>query len=186
MEGKVSEHSDWAQDEGICPCGEQAGPDFRYGLCDKHAKETPAPTLLRMGATFGRLLKREAELEAALAAANARADAAEAINKRMAGDFRDESERRDKAEAALAAANARADAATAKAEQYERDWYAAKNDFGTAMAKSREALAAARREYGLLSALLAESYDYVSDRRLRERIHAARASLASPADGDSK
>jgi hypothetical protein len=49
---------------------------------------------------------------------------------------------------------ARADAATAKAEQYERDWYAAKSEFGTAMAKSREALAAARRECeGLRTAL---------------------------------
>jgi hypothetical protein len=62
---EVSEHPKWAQDEGICPCGERAGPDFRYGLCDKHAKETPAPTLLRMGATTGALAKEQARAEKA-------------------------------------------------------------------------------------------------------------------------
>jgi len=47
--------------------------------------------------------------------------------------------------ARCAAAENERDAAQAKAVEYERDWYAAKSEFGTAMAKMRETLRAAEQ-----------------------------------------
>src|SRR5438105_2855234 len=52
-----SRPTDWVEDESICPCGAPAGPDFRYGLCDRHARAMPPEALLRFGVTTGRLLK---------------------------------------------------------------------------------------------------------------------------------
>lgn len=51
-------------------------------------------------------------------------------------------------------AQATRDEARAKADQYERDWYEAKSEFGSAMAKMREALRAAeKRELEALAEL---------------------------------
>ena len=51
-------------------------------------------------------------------------------------------------------AQAARDKAQAKAADYERDWYAAKSEFGSAMAKMREALRAAeKRELEALAEL---------------------------------
>jgi len=56
--------------------------------------------------------------------------------------------------ARCAAAENERDAAQAKAVDYERDWYAAKSEFGAAMAKMREALRAAeKRELEALAEL---------------------------------
>jgi len=56
--------------------------------------------------------------------------------------------------ARAAAAENERDDAKAKAAEYERDWYAAKSEFGTAMAKMREALRAAeKRELEALAEL---------------------------------
>jgi hypothetical protein len=82
---------------------------------------------------------------------------------------------------------ARAEKAVARAEQYERDWYAAKNDFGTAMAKSREALAAARRECeGLRTALskIRDECSFMFHRDIPWVRHVAAEALAAPADGE--
>jgi hypothetical protein len=60
---------------------------------------------------------------------------------------------RELAAKAAAAENAR-DKAQAKAADYERDWYEAKSEFGSAMAKMREALRAAeQRELSALAEL---------------------------------
>lgn len=90
----------------------------------------------------------------------------------------------------VAREKARADAATAKAEQYERDWYAAKSEFGDAMAKSHEALAAARRENDDLTGRAMIRNGFL--RAALERIaggtddpkQVARTALAAPAAGE--
>lgn len=64
----------------------------------------------------------------------------------------------------LAVAEAARKSALAKAEHYEQDWYAAKNEFGTAMAQMRNELAAVQRERDEASAVLAR----VKDKLYRE------------------
>lgn len=73
------------------------------------------------------------------------------------------------------------DEACAKAETYERDWYAAKSDFGTAMEKMREALRAAeKRELEALAGLdeasaeVATAAKYCDELAETIRMHVAR------------
>jgi septal ring factor EnvC (AmiA/AmiB activator) len=57
-----------------------------------------------------------------------------------------------------------------KAEMYERDWYAAKSEFGTAMAKMREALRAAeKRELETLAELNEREADIQALRESRDK-----------------
>lgn len=78
----------WVDDESICPCGAAAGPDFRYGLCDRHARAMPPEALLRFGATMGRLLKEASGLAHELATLRERTVKVEefkALSQRLSG-----------------------------------------------------------------------------------------------------
>lgn len=69
---------------------------------------------------------------------------------------------------------ARTLAAEKKAEQYERDWYDAKSEFGTAMAKMREQLRTAEADRDVAESRKADAF-----LRLRERAEKAEARVVA-------
>lgn len=53
----------WPVDSPVCPCGAAAGPNFTYGLCDKHAQETPAFVMFLIGGLMGEIISLRRRLD---------------------------------------------------------------------------------------------------------------------------